>query len=409
MGDGTVSRDDYATIFRSFSELPRSLAQFIPVARFRTVVDDRRRQFVGRRFVFDAIDAAISGGTAASGYVVIRGEPGVGKTAIAAAYAAGGQHVHHFNLASANIRTSAQLTENVCAQLIARYGLDHRTLPPDAGHRGEFLSQLLLEAADRARERDLGPVVIVVDALDEADDSGLAPFANRLDLPRSLPPGVFFVVTTRVESDDRLLVDHAAEIWIREEDPANQRDVAEYIHGFIGSHPDPLLRHIAEWGLSRQQFVELLAERSEGNFMYLVHVLPEIASGRVTGATLGDIHRLPHGLKAYYHRHWAEMKDADPERFKRLQRPVLCFLAISFEPVTTLDLAEWTAVEPGEVKAVIDEWRQFLNEDPDSRPPVFRIYHRSFAEFLDECENLAWYHDRIADDAIGRIPGFYGR
>lgn len=38
---------------------------------------------------------------------------------------------------------------------------------------------------------------------------------------------------------------------------------------------------------------------------------------------------LPRGLKSYYQRHWRDMKDADPDRFSKVQRPVLCFLAIS--------------------------------------------------------------------------------
>ena len=100
------------------------------------------------------------------------------------------------------------------------------------------------------------------------------------------------------------------------------------------------------------------------------------------------------------------MKDADPVRFATRQRPVLCFLATSREPVTIPQLMEWTSLEPGDIRGVVDEWREFLNEDEGTKPPRYRIYHRSFAEFLDEQENLRWYHAQIAETALAKIPGF---
>ena len=51
-------------------------------------------------------------------------------------------------------------------------------------------------------------------------------------------------------------------------------------------------------------------------------------------------------------------------------------------------------------------WREFLNEDPDSQPSLYRIYHRSFAEFLEAEENLRWYDSQIATTALSKIPGF---
>ena len=90
----------------------------------------------------------------------------------------------------------------------------------------------------RRLARAASRVVVVVDALDEAEDTGLAPSANRLYLPRSLPEGGFFVVTTREEDDYRLDVDNNSEIWIRDQDPANQQDVARYVERFLDAHAD---------------------------------------------------------------------------------------------------------------------------------------------------------------------------
>lgn len=402
-GQGVVV-GDYNTVFQSFGQDKRPVSSFIRSAQFRSLVDERARDFMGREFVFDGIRQVLAGGEFPSGYVMIRGEPGIGKTAIAAKLVLGGSYVHHFNIAPENIRSPRQFLENVCAQLIVRYQLDYPALPPNAGEDSGFLSQLLNEAADRASQHGELPVVIVVDALDEAEDTGLAPSANRLYLPRALPPGVFFVVTAREEADYRLDVDHFTEIWLRDDDPANQRDVARYIEAFLERHPQAMRERVQASGLEPAAFVTELTTLSEGNFMYLVHVLPEIAAGRLGHEkVLG----LPRGLKGYYKRHWRDMKDADPGRFSSLQRPVLCFLAICKEPVTIPQLTEWTRLGPGDVNGVISDWRQFLNEDSDRKPSYYRIYHRSFADFLDTEEDLRWYHDQIVTTALSKIPGFF--
>lgn len=278
-GQGVVV-GDYATVFQIFGEDKRPVSSFIRLAQFRSLVDERARGFIGREFVFDGIKQALAGEEFSSGYVMIRGEPGIGKTAIAAKLVLGGSYVHHFNSAPENIRSPRQFLENVCAQLIVRYRLDYPALPPQAGEDSGFLSQLLHEAADRAGQHDELPVVIVIDALDEAEDPGSARSANRLYLPRVLPPGVFFVVTAREEADYRLDVDHLTEIWLRDDDPANQRDVARYIEAFIERQPRAMRERIQAWGLESAAFVNELTALSEGNFMYLVHVLPEIATGR---------------------------------------------------------------------------------------------------------------------------------
>ena len=150
-------------------------------------------------------------------------------------------------------------------------------------------------------------MVVVVDALDEAEDTGLAPSANRLYLPRALPAGVFFVLTTREEADYRLDVDNETDaIWLRDDDPANEQDVARYIETFIEAHPQAMHERIQAWDVEPADFVTEMTKLSEGNFMYLVYVLPEIAAGRLSRQTVGGIGGLPRGLTGYYKRHWRE-------------------------------------------------------------------------------------------------------
>jgi hypothetical protein len=161
-GKGVVV-GDYATVFQSFTQSPPSIASCIRTEQFRALVDERTRNFIGREFVFAEIRRVLAGEEFASGYAVIRGEPGIGKTSLAVSLVVRHGYVHHFNVAAENIRSPAQFLQNVCAQLIVRYGLGHAALPPQAGQDAGFLSQVLTESAGAARDRGDLPVVVVVD------------------------------------------------------------------------------------------------------------------------------------------------------------------------------------------------------------------------------------------------------
>jgi len=158
-------------------------------------------------------------------------------------------------------------------------------------------------------------------------------------------------------------------------------------------------------GTQPADFVAEMTRLSEGNFMYLVHALPEIAAGDPSQRVVGEINGLPDGLTGYYKRHWRH-ETRGCWALPHAQRPVLCFLAASREPVTVQKLIERADLEPGDVKNFIAEWREFLNEDPDTQPPRYRIYHCSFAEFLEAEEDLPWYYSQIATSALAKIPGF---
>ena len=117
---------------------------------FDVLIADKIRGFVGRQFVFDALNEFLH--THESGYFIIRGVPGIGKSALMAKLVNDRGYIHHFNIASQNIRSTRTFLENVSAQLIARYGLQHKELPPGGADDGGFLMQCLGEAAAKVEE-----------------------------------------------------------------------------------------------------------------------------------------------------------------------------------------------------------------------------------------------------------------
>ena len=412
---GTIITGDVHTgdvVFQILADAPSQLGQHFRVEQFHTLIEERTRGFVGRDFIFQAIDEHLSGMSDPdfrSGYIVVRGEPGIGKTALAGQLVKLRGYLHHFNIATQNIRTARDFLANLCAQLIVRYKLDHPMLPSAATEDSGFLSQLLAEAA--AKAGDL-PLVVVLDALDEAEDIDEAPNANRLFLPSTVPEGVFFVVTTREKEEYRLFVDRRKDIYLQDQGEQNLKDVRAYIHKFVEDFRDPMSSRIASWHVDEPTFIDVITEKSQGNFMYLVHVLRDIKAGNLALTNLDNIYDLPQGLKAYYQRHWRTMRSQDTARFQDYYQPVVCILASAREPVPISQLVEWTKrkwphLDTLRIRDVIRVWREFLNEDrSEDGIARFRVYHTSFQDFLKEEVGLSGFHEEIALTALRKIPGF---
>jgi hypothetical protein len=370
---------------------------------FRPLIDNRTRGFVGRNFVFEGIDAILADREKfPSGYIVVRGEPGVGKTALVSELVKRRGYLHHFNVVQENITSAATFLANACAQLIVRYDLPHTELPPRATADSGFLKQMLAEAAARA---DGQRVVLLVDALDEAEVAAVAAGrrkANRLMLPRDLPEGVVLIVTSREMVADELDVDLRQTIDIEDNDPRNLDDVSEYIRRFVGDSTG-MSERVREWGGTDVEFVSALTAKSQGNFMYVKHVLRDIRAGRISRATIDRLDHLPTGLKEYYASHWDAMRRYDEDVFERLFEPVVFHLAVVREPVSVEQLAEWTHLRPAEVRRVVEAWREFLNEERRLEGPAYRVYHTSFQDFLSERVDLRRYDARIADHIMRKI------
>ena len=385
-------------LYKKFTKVSE-LSQNIRVHEFQTLISNRTQNFIGRDFVFKKIDNIINDPEFPSGYVVISGEPGIGKTSLMAQLVKVGGFVHHFNIALQNIRSAQDFLSNICAQLIIRFELNHSSLPNNATKDSGFFVQLLAEASEKYPNDH---IIVLIDALDEAEDSG--PVSNRLYLPPSLPNRVFIITTIRSKAEYYLQVDNRKDIFIHDKDINNSKDIRNFIISFIAENNKKMTGVINHWGIDESKFIEILTQKSEGNFMYLVHVLGDIRDERLNADKLNSIHDLPVGLREYYQRHWRAMRDIDKNNFEKYQKPIICILATAREPVTIEKVSEWIELPQSSIKTTINEWMEFLNEDRQINGELtYRIYHTSFQDFLRDEIGLDTYRTLIVDKAFSKI------
>ncbi|MBL7488607.1 toll/interleukin-1 receptor domain-containing protein [Frankia sp. AgB1.9] len=338
------------------------------------LIADKTEYFVGREYVFDAIGDFVA--SEDRGYFTIEGDPGAGKTTILAEYVRRTGAVAHFNARGQALNTSSHFIRQLGANLAARYGVAPLAAAVDRDRHGETLSRLLIDARAEAPAGE--PVLLVVDALDEVNSLGDPPGANALLLPSHVPAGVYFVLSSR-RAATVLDTDSPSRIF----DLGHvQSDTMVDIRQFLeqAASRDPLSRWLSERGVPVVDFVRRLAEGSEGNFMYLRYVLPELLSeSQLT------LERLPRGLEQYYEVHWRAMDTTGSEGHLKVW--VIYLLCQLEQPATAGVLAKLLHdVEPGAdaiaVQEVLLEWRQFLHREETSGAPRWSVYHNSFRDFL---------------------------
>lgn len=130
--------------------------------------------------------------------------------------------------------------------------------------------------------------------------------------------------------------------------------------------------------ISKTDFIETIAAKSENNFMYLRCVLPAIAEGFYNDKPLDE---LPVGLQGYYESHWRLMgmttKPLPRNKIKIIY--VMCALSSAASREV---IAKYSKQSDLTVAEVLKGWAQFLQKQENYQPPRYRFYHESFRDFL---------------------------
>lgn len=351
--------------------LPRGVAR--DIRDYDLFIRDKVSDFVGRAFVFSWIEDFMMRNS--EGYLFIRGDPGIGKSSLMARMVQTHKYIHHFNIRSEGINTSEIFLKNICAQLIVSCGLSYDSLP-DIQEPG-CLQRLLSEASEKRKNKK---IVILIDALDEADNTQ-PEGVNPLYIPSLVPEGVYIIVTMRKTRVPPRII-HFEQKDIENDSDENIADVCEYITKRV--EEESIMEHVRSENIKSEVFIEKISEKSEYNFIYLRYVFLDIKKGSYKGT---GIEFFPQGLENYYEDHWKRMRNKDEQKWFNYNLPVLVALVTFRCPVTTRMILAASKIENRyRITDVLDEWSQFLHEsfikEREEKFLAYRIYHMDFYEFI---------------------------
>ncbi len=391
--DGEITEQDLVSQYREDSSRKRDFNNILPyIETYAEESNQLLSKFVGRQFVYDKIDEFIT--KKSCGYFFIIGKPGVGKTSLSIKLALDHKYfIHIINADKDGSNSVENFLQNICAQLIVQRKLEFEKLPKNIVKNGKILKRILNTVSINLKKEE--KIIIVVDGIDELNNLTIYRKINILFLPQFLPPNIYFILTMRdIEDQIRIPDENNKEIFRLEQNSSeNIADVNKYITKEV-KHKS-IQKYLKKYDLVESDFIKALEEKSEGNFMYLKHVLPEIANGNYKDTKLNQI---PKGLYGYYRDHWERMKGEDEKAWFKYKLPIIKVLALVDNAYPTEIIAILSGIkDEGRIGSVLREWKQFLyikeeRDEDGNLHKCYKFYHKSFNDFLKEQDEIPSEH-----------------
>ena len=355
--------------------ITKTLKTIDPPPEFQQIIRDKCRNFSGQKHIFNQIQTFLD--KYPRGYFTIVGFPGSGKSALLAKYCLENPNVIYYNCQLTGKNNASQFLLNICTQLIENYPTDYTTLPDIAAEDGWLFGLLLQQVSDLLQEGE--KLIIAIDALEAINCESQPPGSNLFYLPRYVPNGIYFLLTRRpfIKAKSGILIEAPSQkIYLDDYPEENLQDVKEYLGNFLDRPEETAFdTWLNSQELTRQQFIETLAEKSDNNFMYVSEFLKAIASNFYPQGL--DMKKLPPGLTQYYQSHWQQITSNPPTS---VELGVINALLEAEEKLSMEAIATNSNIDIFEVEEVLENWVEFLQINEEK----YQLYHPSFRQFLTD-------------------------
>ena len=395
--------------------MQRGNGQF--VLNFQPYIDERTRYFIGREWVFRAIDNWLAD-SEGKRVLLLLGEPGSGKTALAGRLIQISEQIvsspgefaclspgflsafHYCSAQDPRWIIPNTFIESLALQLARRYSAFASALAEQRTNRrvqihidvqqrieqgqaiGVQIKQLdvggtapedafnhtvcePLEVLLR-KEPDLHPLILV-DALDEAlNYSGTCSIVSLLAQIHTLPTQVRFLLTSRPDNRIERTWSHAMQkllLSAPEFYQENQNDIRRYVHiriegGLLQTQQagtvEPTV--LAQTGA----LIEPIVQKADGNFQYVYFLLETLASEQWS---LTELERLPQGLEELYVAYLQRAGERWKGDWTLDYTPLLGVLAVAQENPTLAQLRAFLPQKPeASLLHCLNDLQQFIEE-----------------------------------------------
>jgi len=349
---------------------------------FEQIITEKNHNFVGRNFVFTAINEFIH--RYHRGYFTIIGAPGSGKSAILAKYALDNLDVVYYNIEVAGKNRADEFLRNICTQLIEMFAISLDNQPKNTTEFSWFLSLLLHHISEQLAPNQ--KLIIAIDGLNFIDLNSQSPGTNLYYLPRYLPDKVYVLLTRRpfLREKSGLLIEAPSQsLNLGDYEAENRRDIQAYIQNHLTLEemlPTPLEGELKSWlsnhNISEQEFCDRLTAKSENNFIYVSQVLTAIAEGFYSEPFPDN--QTPPGLATYYQQHLQQMLPGDG-----LSVAVLNAL-VQQQPTIVDAIAHTIDADEYDVEEILENWHEFLHQEQIAGETHYRLYHSNFRDWLKQ-------------------------
>jgi len=358
---------------------------------------DRHESFFGRTDVLARVDDWLTDTQFPSGWMLLTGGPGMGKSAILAHYLgqlkkAGPSPVPHFFLRRGveDWDRPDVVRRTLAAQIEAIY--------PDQTDAGTAPESRLRELLTRISKKMLVPrrqrLILVVDGLDESavDDARENPLPRFL--PHALPHGVFVLCASRptyphlswLESRDGV---HRIDLDASEWADSNGQACRACWQNWAEQFTPPL----------DEDFIRAAVDRGEGNILHAVKLREYLTDAPPQKRR---VELIPRGLSGFMDQIWQRLHELPDELVANVMDGLgLLCAAREALPLSVLEgLLGWPG-EPARDR-FLRATRPFLLEQPAHWEGViaYRPFHESFREFVAaklEPDRMRQLHRLLAD------------